>query len=226
MRRLAISDVHGCLRTLEALLDRVQYTAADHLFFLGDYVDRGPDSKGVIDLIWRLQRAGHLVDCLSGNHEQLVVTAYDTDAPPGQKRHADAAFLKSFGIKKPDEVPAEYIDWMRALPLIVELPDYILVHAGLHFGLPDPLADREAMTWMRDWYPAAERRRAWFGGRMVVHGHTPTRLGDLLAMRYRYDVLPVQNIDNGCFATHVAGMGGLCCFDLDTRGIVVQLNVE
>ena len=70
MRRFAISDIHGCARTFEALLDRIAFTSQDELYLLGDYIDRGGDSKGVLDLIFRFQKEGYAVQCLLGNHEQ------------------------------------------------------------------------------------------------------------------------------------------------------------
>ncbi|MEO0876095.1 MAG: metallophosphoesterase, partial [Bacteroidota bacterium] len=66
MRKFAISDIHGCLKTFEALLDQIQFTTQDELYLLGDYIDRGPDSKGVIDLIWKMQADGYQVKCLRG----------------------------------------------------------------------------------------------------------------------------------------------------------------
>ena len=70
MHRFAISDIHGCAKTFEALLDRIALSTQGELYLLGDYLDRGPDSKGVLDLIFRLQREGYAVHCLRGNHEQ------------------------------------------------------------------------------------------------------------------------------------------------------------
>ena len=66
MRKFAISDIHGCLKSFEALLDKIQLSTSDELYILGDYIDRGPDSKGVIDYIWKLEQEGYAVKCLRG----------------------------------------------------------------------------------------------------------------------------------------------------------------
>ena len=73
-RTLAIGDIHGCLTALDTLLGFVQPTPSDQLIFLGDYVDRGPDSKGVLDRLIELQRTGRVV-CLRGNHEIMMLGA-------------------------------------------------------------------------------------------------------------------------------------------------------
>ena len=72
MNKFAISDIHGCAKNFKALLDRISLSLGDELYLLGDYIDRGPDSKGVIDHVWQLQKTGHTVHCLCGNHEQRL----------------------------------------------------------------------------------------------------------------------------------------------------------
>jgi len=78
MRQFAIADIHGHLKTFKALLREINFTVFDELFLLGDFIDRGPDSKGVIDYIEELKQTGYTVYCLRGNHEQLCL-----DAAPG-----------------------------------------------------------------------------------------------------------------------------------------------
>jgi len=73
LRILAISDIHGCLNTFKAILQQINYTKADQLFLIGDFIDRGPDSKGVIDHIWDLQAQGFSITCIKGNHEQMLL---------------------------------------------------------------------------------------------------------------------------------------------------------
>src|SRR5262245_34440427 len=75
MRVLAIGDIHGCLRAFDDLLEWVAPTPEDKLILLGDYVDRGPDSRGVLDRILELRPRLNLI-CLRGNHEQMMVEAY------------------------------------------------------------------------------------------------------------------------------------------------------
>ena len=73
MSKYAISDIHGCIATFKTLLDKIKFSKEDELYLLGDYIDRGPDSKGVIDHIWYLQKSGYQVHCLRGNHENMLL---------------------------------------------------------------------------------------------------------------------------------------------------------
>src|SRR5438876_897645 len=101
-RNFVISDIHGCLKTFRYLLeDIIHYTKSDTLYLLGDYIDRGPDSKGVIDYILSLKERGYRIYPLKGNHEQLLLDAYE-EAPFAEKawlRNGGENTLKSFGVK-------------------------------------------------------------------------------------------------------------------------------
>ncbi|MEM9260991.1 MAG: metallophosphoesterase, partial [Bacteroidota bacterium] len=73
MPRYAISDIHGCAATFRTALKTIAFSQKDELFLLGDYIDRGPDSMGVLEHIWTLQATGYEVTCLRGNHEQMLI---------------------------------------------------------------------------------------------------------------------------------------------------------
>ena len=103
MRRFAISDIHGCRATFEKMLTEVlQLQKEDTLYLLGDYIDRGPDSRGVIDHIWALQKEGYQVHCLRGNHEQMLLDEVDKD---GFWYKGNRATLDSFQIKSNQGIP-------------------------------------------------------------------------------------------------------------------------
>jgi len=223
-RQIAISDIHGCNRTLLALLDRIAFTQADELYLLGDYVDRGPDSKGVIDTIWRLQEEGYTVHCLMGNHEEMTCHDYDTEKRRGWIGLGDRELLASFGAQHMDGIPQKYIDWMRQLKRYIEIPGYILVHAGLNFKAPDPFSHPESMIWIRDWYE--DINRDWLGDRLIVHGHTPMPMPLIKAMFKHHQKLPAQDIDCGAALNHQSFFSHLCAFDLTNRELVFQENVE
>jgi len=122
MRKIAISDIHGCNDTFQRLLEKLALVSGDELYLLGDYIDRGADSKGVLDTIFLLQQQGLSVQCLKGNHEQMILDAVDG-------------------------IDDELMDlWY------FEVDEYILVHAGFNFKIPLPFADGDAMLWIRDWY--------------------------------------------------------------------------
>jgi serine/threonine protein phosphatase 1 len=194
-RTFAIGDIHGDLAALEALLAKLPLETDDQIVFIGDYVDRGPDSKGVVARVRALQteRAGRVV-CLRGNHEDKWIDSWERPdvhflMPPG---NGCAAMLRSFtgapprpledGLA-PDEMakladiqawlPADVVEWMRTLPLWHEDEHAIYVHAGLegegHEWKHPKDGKTKPLMWMRepDFF-------ANYAGKRVVFGHTPT----------------------------------------------------
>ena len=225
-RKLAISDIHGHAKTLESLLDRIAFTQADELFLLGDYIDRGPDSKGVIDLIRRLQATGYQVHALRGNHEQMMLAhRREPCIEPGMS-YMDAPTLASFGAKDILEIDQSYFDWLEKLPHFLEIDGFLLAHAGLNFGpeSPGPDLDLKSMLWIRDWYHTIDR--AWLEGRIIIHGHSPVKSQVIDWFFQKMDIMQVLNIDNGCFQRNSEGFGSLCCLDMTNRRICFQSNVE
>lgn len=205
MPRYAISDIHGCAKTFDLLLRQIDFGPEDELYLLGDYVDRGPDSPGVIHHIMRLQENGFLVKALMGNHEEMTLNEYRR-AP--HLRHG---------------YPDQQIRWMMNLPSYLEIPGYILVHAGLSFSGPDPLNDREAMRWIRYWHQDLDRE--WLGDRRIVHGHTPQSYVEVIRDTQHVDELPVICIDAGC-AFQRMGLGYLVALDLDSLAVHTLRRVE
>ncbi|RMG75728.1 MAG: serine/threonine protein phosphatase, partial [Bacteroidetes bacterium] len=189
-RKIAISDIHGCARTLRRLLEKkVRLTPGDELFFLGDYINRGPDSAGVISYIRELKAEGFSVTCLMGNHEDRYLQQW-----------GDRGYLKQ---SLPDW--RDFFDTL--LPYHIE-GRYILVHAGLNFSAADPMADTFSMMYIRNWKHRV--KRSWLKGRVIIHGHTRqtvTQIRRGVAMGG-----PVISIDAGCYAIEQAGQGHLCAF--------------
>lgn len=217
MRKIAISDIHGCNATFEALLQQVELTKEDQLFLLGDFIDRGPSSKQVFDTIFSLIEEGYQVQCLRGNHEEMFLWALEGDAYDLETflRNGGDSTLNSFGVRHPNEIPSHYIDFIHQLPYWIEVEAFIFVHAGLNFSpRSQPLEDREKMLWIRHWYPMIDYQ--WLGARFIVHGHTPT---PSVRIRQQYtilDELQVLNIDAGCVFT-LPGYGNLCAADLSNQ---------
>jgi len=220
MPRYAISDIHGCAKTFKKLLKKINLTKQDELFLLGDYIDRGPDSRGVIDYIWELQKEGFQVHCLRGNHEQMLI---DEVMKSEVWYNGEAATLASFGVSQNIDIPKKYIEWMKRLEYYFELEDYILVHAGLNFLRKDPLADLKEMIWVRYWYDRIDRD--WLGKRIIVHGHTPTKKSLVEDSLKSLDHLPVIDIDSGCIYER-EGYGNMCAFNLDERALIFQANLD
>jgi serine/threonine protein phosphatase 1 len=220
LRRIAISDIHGCLKTFYALLLEIKFNKQDQLYLLGDYIDRGPDSKGVIDYIWQLQQAGYSIFCLRGNHEQMLI---DEINKTNNWYDGEPMTLNSFGVHKNEDIPTQYIQWMRQLGYFLEVDDYILVHAGLNFTLENPLEDFHEMLWIR--YFQKDIRKEWLGKRIIIHGHTPTTQSVIEKNLLSLEDMPALCIDNGCSFLS-AGLGHLIAFDMISRSLYFQPRVE
>jgi len=224
MARYAIGDVHGCLRTLEALLQQIGPGHGDTLIFLGDYIDRGPHSKGVLDLLMHLPEQGIASICLKGNHEVLLLDACRT---PGQVainrwvRNGGLQTLQSFGLDplRADKMPEHYLVWLEQLPIFYPSGNFVCVHAGLDLQANDPLEPNEAtMLWIRNWLDEAEMERRLSGLR-VLHGHTPQQRWVL--EQSREDKRPALDLDTGCvYHDRDEAMGWLTAYDLDRDRLI------
>lgn len=217
MRKIAISDIHGCNATFEALLQQLELSKEDHLFLLGDYIDRGPSSKQVLDTIFRLMDEGYQVQCLRGNHEEMLLWAYENAGYDLQTflNNGGEITLASFGAQHPRGIDSRYIDFINNLPYYLESDEYIFVHAGLNFSpRSHPLEDKDRMLWIRHWYPMIDYQ--WLGKRYIVHGHTPTLSMTINKNFQFFEELKVLNIDAGCVFP-MSGYGNLCAVDLTGR---------
>jgi serine/threonine protein phosphatase 1 len=223
-RQFAISDIHGCKHSFLALLDLIAFSKSDELFLLGDYVDRGPDSKGVIDTIWELQQTGYSVQCLMGNHEEIVLSEWDYEKRMRLSSSAvDPRFLESFDAKRSVDIPVEYYEWMQQLAPYIEIPGFILVHAGLDFSdLEQIMVPQRAMLWIRNWYTSIDYE--WLGERVIVHGHTPRHWRDIRTQFNQLQQLRVLDIDAGC--STIGYDGQLCAFDMSNFAIHFQRRVD
>lgn len=223
MRKFAISDIHGHLVTFKALLQQLDFSREDELFLLGDFIDRGPDSKGVIDHVEHLKASGYRVQCLRGNHEQMAIDApTDLTTRNAWLRYGGRETCDSFGTRD-FSVPDDYLAWMSGLPFYLQTDGYLFVHAGIDTFKSKPLDDWESMLWARYWSDKIDRE--WLGDRIIVHGHTPTPYQDIQLSTLTLEHLPVINIDAGCFATHKQGMGYLCALELGSNALTFQENV-
>jgi len=230
MKKYAISDIHGCNRTFLAMLDRLAFSKADELYLLGDYVDRGPDSKGVFDTIFRLQSEGYTVRCLRGNHEQIVLRAQsDLTGLDNWLLSDGKVTADSFGVDSVQKIPEDYLAFMNGLDYYFEVDNFILVHAGLNFRLFDPLADKRDLLVIRYWY--GEMRYDWLNGRSVIHGHTPISRTDIEQQCRDLGRMRYLDIDAGCVYNSLnkrleRGLGHLCAFDITEMQVIFQENVE
>ncbi|HEU17760.1 MAG TPA: serine/threonine protein phosphatase [Deltaproteobacteria bacterium] len=171
-----IGDIHGCLDKLKTMMNRLDLDGEnDTLVFIGDYIDRGPDPKGVVDFILDLKtRLKHVV-CLLGNHEQTFLNYYHhgTDAQLFYLNGGETT-VESYGMVETPEgkkinVPEDHLEFFDSLLPYYETDDYIFVHAGIRPGVPMNKQNIEELTWIRYEFI----RHTYDFGKIVIFGHTP-----------------------------------------------------
>lgn len=228
--RWVIPDVHGHLATLKSMVkDRIALSKDDSLYFLGDYIDRGPESKGVIDFIINLQDSGYGINYIRGNHEDYCIRAWETDQKrflfrsdieKDWRKNGGNRTLESFGAKRPRDISKFYIDWMKNAKYFIELEDYILVHAGMNFKIDNPFEDTRSMMWIRDFKVDKNK----IAGKKIIHGHVPVEMTLIdLFRNNNYDFI---SLDNGIYYDNREGFGNLLALNLDTKEIVIQPNID
>lgn len=219
-RIYAIGDIHGRADLLQALFDRIDADLRSHpapsaiQVFLGDYMDRGPNSRHVLDLLVS-RKQQHETVFLKGNHEAYVcLVLNDASAITEWQRMGGISTLLSYGVtpssrpdpKKGEDValafrqafPAKHRRFVNGLALSFTCGDFFFAHAGVRPGIALQLQRQEDLLWIRDDFLLHEDDF----GKIVVHGHTPTN---------RPDVRPNRiNIDTGAYAT-----GRLTCLVLE-----------
>ncbi|MEL7147036.1 MAG: metallophosphoesterase family protein, partial [Bacteroidota bacterium] len=152
-RKILIGDIHGCLETFRCLLGQMKaHIEQDQLILLGDYIDRGPHSKGVIDEIIQMKQEGWDIISIRGNHEQMLIAGHHAEVVKGWVDMADKELTDSFEISNLTELPSAYIDLCESLPYYYLDNEFIAVHAGINFDRKQPLEHTEDLMWIRDWY--------------------------------------------------------------------------
>lgn len=221
-RRFAVSDIHGCSKTLRKLVDEVlQLKPGDTLYLLGDLIDRGPDSKGILDYLLQLMDAGFDIRPIQGNHEEMLLNAVaDPAACSLWFGNGGWQTLREFCVNSPDAIPQRYIDFLGQMPRIITTDDYVFVHAGLDFRLSDPLRDTspQDLLWIRDFRVDPTK----LDGRILVTGHCVIPLFEIRASLGTHHI----KLDNGCYDRGEICCGSLVALNLDTRELLVQRNVE
>lgn len=175
---VAVGDVHGQLFRLMALLDKCRHycgKSQPHFIFLGDLIDRGPDSAGVIEIVRAMQiEEPHNVTVLAGNHEDMLLQSlHGEEALADWLQNGAHTTLHSFGVRSPTDLPADLLNWLALLPTHRDDGTYFFVHAGVRPGVPLDQQKRQDLLWIREPFLSADIDY----GRLVVHGHTPTRNG-------------------------------------------------
>jgi serine/threonine protein phosphatase 1 len=173
-RVFVIGDIHGCLDMLDRLMDKIDWQPdRDRLIFLGDYIDRGQDSRGVVDYVVGLTRCSPHVECLIGNHEVMFLDYLNGKDEELYFLNGGWSTLRSYGmdkgLKAKSLIPSEHIAFFRSLKTYIELEDYYIVHAGFRPGIEIVEQSLNDMVWIRE--PFIHSRYDF--GKRVIFGHTP-----------------------------------------------------
>jgi len=226
VRIYAIGDVHGRADLLEQVLSRIDRDLskrpsprAIHVF-VGDYVDRGPNARAVIDRLVERAKTHELV-CLKGNHESYLIEFLDAPTILEAWRHfGGLETLLSYGLTpsvKPDAaaqvnlaaalnraMPYTHREFLQNLSLSFTCGDFFFAHAGIRPGIPLAQQREEDLLWIREDFLSCSKKF----GKIVVHGHTPVLEPDIRPNRI--------NIDTGAFAT-----GRLTCLILERDELIL-----
>lgn len=168
-RRIVIGDVHGHYNGLMGLLEAIAPGADDEVYFIGDLIDRGPQSCQVVDFVLK-----NGYPCLLGNHEQMLL---DVIGGGAMAAHVQQSWLYSGGYATissyPDStIPQEHLEWMQNLPTHLDLGDYWLVHAGVDPRIPLAEQTSDQLCWVRDEFHSMEK--PYFQDKVIIIGHTIT----------------------------------------------------
>jgi serine/threonine protein phosphatase 1 len=176
----AIGDIHGQLQALERLLDKVNPDLQqDQLVFMGDYIDRGPDPKGVVDYVLRLQSLAppDQVICLKGNHEAMFLNFLQGEEISLFLFNGGRSTILDYwgeNWEQLDELvlPPDHEKFYRELRLYYETAEFLFVHGGIKPGVPLEDQEEEDLLWIRGEFIASLEDCP----KRVVFGHTPFRL--------------------------------------------------
>ena len=205
MRRFAIGDVHGCAKALRTVIEEIDPLPEDTLIFLGDYIDRGPNSRDVVQQIIELQARCQVIP-LCGNHELVLSAILDRGVDQAAWfAGGGRATLTSYGGKL-SKIPESHREFLRDLKPYYEDQDTICVHACYDPRLPMNQQSGRILHW--DHLPA-KLPLPHVSGKRVFFGHTPQPTGNVL------DAGHLVCIDTYCF-----GGGFLTAFDIDSNDLI------
>jgi len=201
-RLIAVGDIHGCLAALDALLEAIGPQADDTLVCLGDYVDRGPASRQVIDRLIGLADTCRLVPLL-GNHDEMFLEICEgrLDLLDDWLDFGGRATVSSYG-RVPEDVPAEHTEFLRACRPFHETERHFFVHGSYLEDLPLGAQPPEVLVWesLRQRIPGPH-----CSGKTAILGHTAQKSGEVLDRGY------LKCIDTYCYGT-----GWLSALEVET----------
>ena len=190
-RTIVFGDIHGCLAAFNALLEAIQPQSSDTIVTAGDYVDRGPDSKGVLDRLLELEQQLKLVPLL-GNHEEMMLAVLERRMEPyGWLNHGGVETMESYGFNGDlNCVPKSHIELMKRMPNFFETDTHFVVHANYEAQLPLEEQPKEMLRWVKITEILSEPH---ISGKRAVVGHTHNRQGEI------FEVPHLVCIDTYCY---------------------------
>ena len=177
-RVIAVGDVHGCATALRTLLDEIQITAADSLIVLGDVIDRGPDSRGVLELLFELRSQCRL-ECILGNHEQMLLDTLDNRiALQEWLSFGGAETLDSYGKDAHlRSIDAQHVEFIRSWIDVIETPSHFFAHGNYAANKPLSAQPWAELRWQSlQWHAPPPH----LSGKTAVLGHTSQKNGRIL----------------------------------------------
>lgn len=229
----AIGDVHGCLNALKLLIEKLikehQFSFTDKLVFVGDYIDRGASSKGVIEYLIEFKKAYPNTEFLRGNHEDMFLGFFARKGLYGEYYlpNGGKEVLKEYGIDSRyvvqkmsgvhykvsrevlySKIPETHRNFIESTKFALEFPEIIFVHGGLNIYKPLDQQTYEDVCWMRDPFLGAQHSF----GKWVVHGHTPC---NEVYFNQPYEI----NLDTGCVFGDLYA-GELSCIKFNVGDII------
>lgn len=215
---VAIGDIHGCLKSMKSLWEKLEpHKDALHVF-IGDYIDRGPDSKGVVDFLIEKQNERKCI-FLRGNHEQMLLKALEDNNLNNWIINGGQTTLDSYDAEMDiDKIPESHIDFYKKTLLYYETDDYFFVHAGVPPSqtIEDSKNDVDAIhffLWGRDHLNAFET--PW--EKTIIFGHTPRP--------YPIRKNKMIGIDTGCVYDKI-GYGKLTAVLLPEIKFIQQVSID
>jgi serine/threonine protein phosphatase 1 len=206
-RVIAIGDIHGCADALRAILAAIKPSPGDTLVVLGDCVDRGPDSRQVIDELLRLRERCRLI-CLMGNHEEMMLNYLDgRPQPDAWLELGGAATVESYRSVdgKLHPPPADHIEYIRNWSDCFQTDTHFFVHASYEPERPLYEQHWQTLRWnsLRDWIPEPH-----VSGKIAIVGHTSQKDGEILDLGHLL-----------CIDTYCWGGGWLTAIDTTTSQV-------
>ena len=178
-RLFAVGDIHGCYKHLRCMVKTIQFDPKDQIVFVGDYIDRGPSSRNVVDFLLDFREQFPRSVFLRGNHEEMFEDYLQGSSKFGLGTYlwnGGRENLISYEVEPMETVeqsnfPESHLSFLFNTKLMFQEGEFLFVHAGIRPGVPLEEQSREDLLWIRDEFFTCEHDM----GLTIVFGHTPLR---------------------------------------------------